>query len=285
MPIVVKVFHIKHVSIVLYGLQLILGILFLYMLINFLERIIIDKLSIFYGLLGIVTTYIGASFFIDIASYGDFFCYFCLFLAIYYRNPILIFLFLSLAFWGDERAGVGSGMVFLWWWFVPQWQENKRFKIQINLQMLAIIAAWTTYGVIRKFYLVDQLGMHDTTKPGEFAEMFGGSWPVFGLKFLWVFEGWWILILFTFLCLSVAKDWLRLLAILGALLAMLVGSLTTFDSTRSGSYGLIMIFFSLFIAQKYLTSKELKIVLLIIAIIGFLHPMTTRTNGTGFFLM
>lgn len=285
MPLFVKAFHVKYVSIVLYGLQLILGILFLYMILNFLERTISDKLSVFYGLIGVVTTYIGASFFIDIASYGDFFCYFCLFLAIYYRNPLLIFLFLSLAFWGDERAGVGSGMVFLWWWFVPQWQQNKPFKIQINWQMVAIIASWVAYGAVRKFYLVDQLGMHDTTKPGEFAEMFGGSWPVFGFKFLWVFEGWWLLILFAFLCLSFAKDWLRLLTILGALLAMLVGSLTTFDSTRSGSYGLVMIFMSIFIAQKYLTPKELKIALLIVAIISFLHPMATRTNGTGFFLM
>ncbi|MFN3489703.1 MAG: hypothetical protein ACK4YV_11240, partial [Emticicia sp.] len=242
MPAFVKVLNIQHVSIVLYGLQLILGIVFLYMLINFLERTINDKSSVFYAVLGIVSTYIGSSFFIDNATYGDFFCYFALFLSIYYRNPLLIFIFLSLAFWGDERAGVGSGMVFLWWWFVPQWKENKPFKIQVNLQMLAVVAAWVAYGAVRKFYLVDTLGMHDTTKPGEFAEMFGGSWPVWGFKFLWVFEGWWLLILLAFVFLSIAKDWLRLLAILGALLAMLVGSLTTFDSTRSGSYGLITIF-------------------------------------------
>lgn len=285
MPAFVKFLHIDHVSIVLYGLQLVLGIVFLYMLINFLERSISDKSSIFYAVLGIASTYIGAAFFIDNATYGDFFCYFALFLAIYYRNPLLIFIFLSLAFWGDERAGVGSGMVFLWWWFVPQWKENKPFKIQLNLQMLAVVAAWVAYGAVRKFYLVDKLGMHDTTKPGEFAEMFGGSWPVWGFKFLWVFEGWWFIILLAFLFLSIAKDWLRLLAILGALLAMLIGSLTTFDSTRSGSYGLITIFLTLVIAQKYLTEKELKVLLLVVAIICFLHPMATRTNGTGFFLM
>lgn len=285
MPVFVKVFHIKHVSVVLYGLQLILGLVFLYLLLNFLERLLENRLSVFYAFLGIVTTYVGTSFFIDIASYGDFFGYFCLFLAIYHRNPLLIFAFLSLAFWGDERAGVGSGMVFLWWWFVPQWQENKPFKIQVNTQMLAVIAAWAAYGAVRKFYLVDQLGMHDTYKPGEFQEMFGGSWPVWGFKFVWIFEGWWLIILFAFLCLSVAKDWLRLLAVLGALLAMLVLSLTTYDSTRSGSYGYIVLFLSLVIAQKYLTEKQLKIALFLVALIGFLHPLATRTNGTGFFLM
>ncbi|AFK03488.1 hypothetical protein Emtol_2351 [Emticicia oligotrophica DSM 17448] len=285
MPAFVKVFHIQHVSVVLYAIQLILGIVFLYMLVNFFERTIQDKSSIFYAVVGIISTYIGSSFFIDNASYGDFFGYFCLFLAIYYRNPLLIFIFISLAFWGDERAGVGSTLVLLWWWFVPQWNENKAFKIQVNLQMLAVVASWIAYGVVRKFYLIDTLGMHHTTKPGEFAEMFGGSWPVWGFKFLWVFEGWWILILLAFVFMAIAKDWLRLLAILGALMAMLVGSLTTFDSTRSGSYGIIAIFLALVFAQKHLTEKELKILLLLIAIICFLHPMATRTDGTGFFLM
>ena len=285
MPVFVKLFHIKHVGIVLYGLQLVLGIVFLYMLITFFEKHLPDKLSIFYATVGMISTYIGSSFFLDIASYGDFFCYFALFLSIYYRNPLLIFGFLSLAFWGDERAGVGSGMVFLWWWFVPQLQADKPFKMQINGQMLAVITAWIAYGVIRKFYLIDHLGMHDTTKPGEFAEMFGGSWPVWGFKFLWVFEGWWLLILLAFLFLAVAKDWLRLLAIFGALMAMLVGSITTYDSTRSGSYGIIAIFLSLIIAKKYLTEQELKVILFVIAAICFLHPIATHTNGTGFFLM
>ena len=285
LPVLVKIFHIKSVSLTLYALQLVLGVVFLFMLINFLEKYLADKLSIFYAVVGIVSTYIGSSFFIDIASYGDFFCYFSLFLAIYYRNPLLIFVFLSLAFWGDERAGVGSGMVFLWWWFVPQWQADKSFKIQINGQMLAVIVTWIAYGAVRKFYLIDQLGMHDTTKAGEFAEMLGGSLPVWGFKFLWVFEGWWILILFALFFLIIAKDWLRFLAIFGVLMAMLVGSLTTFDATRSGSYGAVTIFLSLIIAKKYLTEKELKIILFVIAIVCFLHPMATRTNGTGFFLM
>ena len=57
------------------------------------------------------------------------------------------------------------------------------------------------------------------------------------------------------------------------------------NPTLCGSYGIITIFLSLVIAQKYLTEKELRVLLLVIAIICFLHPMATRTNGTGFFLM
>lgn len=285
LPLFVKIFHIQHVSIVLYALQLLLGFVFLYMLINFFERHWQSKTLTLYALLAIATIYTGSSFFIDIATYGDFFGYFFLFLAIYFSNPVLIFVFLSLAFWGDERAGVGSGLVFLWWWFMPQFQANKPFKIEVNKQMIAIILAWIAYAAVRKFYLIDVLGMHHTYKPGEFEEMFGGSWPVYGFKFFWAFEGWWLLILFAFICLYSDKDWLRLLALIGSLLAMLVLSLTTFDSTRSGSYGFIIIFLSLIIAQRKLTEKELKIALFLIALINFLHPLATRTNGTGFFLM
>jgi hypothetical protein len=285
MPLFVKVFGIRHVSIVLYILQLILGLVFIYLLINFFNQIFEDKIATFYTVIAFTTIYSGSSFFIDIASYFDFFSFFFLFLSIFFRNPILIFIFLSLAFWNDERAFVGSGLVFLWWWFVPQFKENKPFKITFNLQLISIILSWSLYWIIRKFYLTDHLGMHDTYKEGEFWGVFDGSWKVFGFKFFWVYEFWWLAILLSFVILIYKKDYIRFLMIVGALAVMQFLSLTTFDSTRSGSFGLIIIPFSLIILKKYLTDTELKILLFIIAIGCFLHPLATRTTGVGFFLM
>lgn len=285
LPVIVKVLGINHVSIFLYALQLILGIVFLYLLVNFLNQITDDKSSVLFAMIGISTIYIGTSFFIDIASFGDFFSFFFLFLAIYLRNPILIFVVLSLAFWNDERAFVGSGLVFLWWWIIPQIKENKPFKISLNPQMISIILSWGIYWLIRKFYLMDKLGMHDTYKEGEFWGVFSGSWQVFGFKFFWVYEFWWLAILLSFVILIFNREFLRFLLIFGALILMQFLSLTTFDSTRSGSYGLIILPISLVILKKFLTDKEFKIIMFFIAIGCFLHPLATRTTGVGFFLM
>jgi uncharacterized membrane protein YuzA (DUF378 family) len=285
LPLFVKIFHIQRVSVVLYALQLILGVVYYYLLTNFFGRYIKDKPTLFYTLIALACIYVGTSFFIDIATFGDFFSYFFLFLAIYYRNPLLVFLFLSLAFWNDERTFVGSGFVFLWWWLSPQIEKDKPFKITINFQMIATIAAWAMYWIVRKFYLVDTLGMKDTYKKGEFWEMFEGSWSVYGFKFFWAYEFWWLLLLLAFLVLFLQKDFLRLTAILGATLLMNILSLTTYDSTRSGSFGFIGLFLALIIVQKNLSPSQFKRLMWLIAIGCFLHPLATRTNGVGFFLM
>jgi hypothetical protein len=66
---------------------------------------------------------------------------------------------------------------------------------------------------------------------------------------------------------------------------MLVSSFTTYDSTRSGTFVFPMIFLALIAVKTKLTEKEMRLLLLLVALICFLHPLANKTHGVGYFLM
>lgn len=286
MPVIVKVLGIQHVSIVLYGLQLIFGLLFLYLLVGFLEQLLSDKMEALFAFLGIMGLYVGASFFIDNASYMDFFSYFFLFLAVkYYRQPLLIFLFIQLAIWNDERAFVATGLVIMWYWWYPQYLANEKIKIKITIPMAIVMLSWVLFFAGR-WYLENKAGMLVTYLPeDEYMTKIPASFNSLGFRVLWPFEGWWILFLLAGYMLWKNNEYLALLGIGVASMTSIFSAMIVYDSTRSASFGYLTIFFALLIAKKYLSPKEMRVLLLIIAILCFLHPMATKTHGIGFFLM
>lgn len=286
MPVIAKVLHLKRVSLSLYAIQFVLGILFLYLLVCFLNQILDDKVEAFFAFIGIMGLYVGSSFFIDNASYGDFFSYFFLFLAIkYYRQPLLIFLFIQLAMWNDERAFVASGLVLMWYWWYPQYLAGEKIKVKITIPMMIVMVSWVIFFAGR-WYLENKAGMLVTYLPeSEYMTKLPASLNSLGFRVLWPFEAWWMLFLLAGYMLWKKKEYLSLAGIGLASLTSIFSAMIVYDSTRSASFGYLTIFFALLIAKKYLSQKELRVLLLIIAILCFLHPMATKTHGIGFFLM
>lgn len=282
-PTLVKVLRIQHVSLFLYGLQLILGVVFLWLLNRFLNRILDDKIAAFFGFLAFCGIYVGSAFFIENAGYGDFYSYFFLFLAIYFRQWYLIFGFISLALWNDERSNVACGMVFLFWFLNEQ--KGEKLRIRVNIQMVAVLVAMALYWAIREFFLIRELGLQNHYVEGEFKHILLQSWQAYGFKFLWAYEGLWVPILFALFLLIYTKDYFRFALILFAILVIQTLSLTTFDSTRSGCFGFIVIFISIFILKDKLDIKDIRSILFWSAVLSFLHPLATKTHATGFFLM
>lgn len=281
----VKVFHLYPATVWLYSIQLVLGFTFFYLIATFVFRRFGDKLAALYLVAGIACIYPGTSFFIDYSGYGDFFSYFFLFLAIYFRNPLFIFGALQCAFWNDERAVVASGLVFVWWWLVPLYDANKGLKIIINKQLVAVFLAWIAYFGIRYGVLIHYVGMHDTYTPDEFMINFKANGIAYGFKYFWSIEGFWFLIFWMYYAMISQKDYLRMLLILGASLLILLLGITIFDTTRSTSYVYLVIFLALVITRKTLTEKQFRDFLLLIALLCFLHPLATKTNAMGMFLM
>lgn len=285
-PIFVRVLGISHISIVLYGLQFLCGLLFFYMLTGFINDLVKDKAATLYAMLGIASIYLGACFFIDNGGYGDLFSYFFLFLGIYFaRKPYLVFIFLSLAFWNDERAFVGSGLAFVWLWWYPQFKANEKIKIKFNWSMVVVILAWGAW-VAGRYYLMNVVGMKPTYNPdGEFAIRIQQSLDSLGFRLLWQFEGWWLLFLLAGAILWTKKEYLALAPMFIAGAASTLSAMIIYDSTRSGTFAFLTIFFCLAICKRYLTDRQLRLILLGIAILCFLHPMANKTHGMGFFLM
>jgi hypothetical protein len=284
LPVIVKVLRIRHVSVFIYGLQLLLGVLLYFLLTKFLFQILNDKVATLLAMIALACIYFGSSFFIENCGYGDFYTFFFLFLGMYFRNPLIIFASIFAATWCDERAGVASGLVFLWWWISPTIKDGKKLSFIPSSQMIAIVLGVIAYGGMR-LYLMKYVGMSATYKEGEFTQMIHDSWRSFGFKFTWVLEGFWLIMLLSFSILYSNKDYLKLTAIAGGTLAMVFLGMTTFDSTRSGSYVFPMIFLGIMIVQTKLTGRQLRILLALVALLCFLHPLANKTRGVGYFLM
>ena len=284
LPVIVKIFHVRHVSIFVYGLQLLLGILLYLLLTRFLFNILNDKLSTMLAVIAFACIYFGSSFFIENSGYGDFYTFFFLFLSIYFRNPILIFLAMFTATWCDERALVAGSLIFTYWWIAEKIKEDKLISFVPNRQMLAIIAAEIAYISLR-YYLMTYQGMEGTYKKGEFTEQLFASLSSFGFKFIWILEGFWLVMLLAFLILYLKKDYFKLLIVFGGTIAMIISGFTTYDSTRSGSFVFPMIFLGLIAVKTKLTEKEMRIFMFVVALLCFLHPLANKTHGVGYFLM
>ena len=285
LPVLVKVLHIRHVSLFIYGLQLLLGILLYLLLTRFLFGILQDKTATMLAVIALACIYFGTAFFVENGGFGDFYTFFFLFLSIYFRNPFLVFLAMFTATWCDERAVVAGVLVFAYWWIAEKMTSDKPISFVPNAQMLAIIAAEIGYLAVRFLYLVPVKGMAGTYKAGEFEEQLLASLPSFGFKMLWVLEGFWVVMLLSFLILYSKKDYLKLLIVFGGTIGMIVLGFTTYDSTRSGSFVFPMIFLGIIAIKPKLTEKEMRILLLLVALFCFLHPLANRTRGVGYFLM
>lgn len=284
LPVMVKVLRIKKVSIAIYGLQLLLGVLMYFLMSKFLFRLLDDKIATLLCLVALACIYFGTSFFIECNGYGDFYSFFLLFLAMYFRNPLIIFTCVFTAAWCDERAWVASGLIFLWWWISPSILSGNKIRFKPTRQMISILASIIGYALLR-FYLIKNLGMNSTYVNDEFTQIIKDSIGSFGFKFMWLLEGLWLLIILATAILYTNKDYLKLVLFTGGTLIMPLLGLVTFDSTRSGTYVFPMVFIALLIVRTKLTVRQLRILLTIIALLCFLHPLANKTRGVGYFLM
>jgi hypothetical protein len=236
------------------------------------------------AVIALACIYFGTSFFVEYGGYGDFYTFFFLFLSIYFRNPLLIFLVMFTATWCDERALVAGSLVFAYWWIAEKIKDDKPISFVPNRQMLAIVVAEIAYISLR-YYLMTYQGMKSTYKKGEFTEQLFASLPSFGFKFTWILEGFWLVMFLAFVVLYLKKDYFKLLIVFGGTIAMIVSGFTTYDSTRSGSFVFPMIFLGLIIVKTKLTEKEMRVFMFLVALLCFLHPLANKTHGVGYFLM
>ncbi|MFT4735010.1 MAG: hypothetical protein ACI9K1_001967 [Arcticibacterium sp.] len=285
-PVFIKLTGIQHVSFFLYTIQLLCGLLFFYLLTGFVQELTGDRSATLYAMIGISTVYLGSCFLIENLGYGDLFSFFFLFLAVYFgKKPWLVFVFLQLAFWNDERAFIGSGLAFVWLWWYPQFKSNNPVRITLNWSMTAVVLAWLAW-IGGRYYLMNVVGMKPTYNPdGEFMVRIQQSFWSLGFRLLWQFEGWWLLFGLMGMILWSKKEYLSLVPILGALAASSLAAMIIYDSTRSGTFAFIAIFFAIAVCKKYLTDRQLRLLLLGTAILCFLHPLASQTRGVGFFLM
>ncbi|MDF7816802.1 hypothetical protein P1X15_04310 [Runella sp. MFBS21] len=252
-------------------IQHLLGCLFLWGLIRWLTLYTNVRIAM-------ISAFMMANLFVVKWFYYDFFYYdstafLLMFVAIMYRNPLLIIGSVVISGFVDERSVIGSGGILLWW----LWQESKgKLYISDLADFKKYRATWATiFGVLlvislRIMVLRFTTLEVDTSLIGKNPILQNmNTWPI---ALFMTFEGAWAVILMTILTLYYDKKWAFLVLFMTTLLAIFLGGMIVIDLTRSFSYGFLLILFSLVYLYSPSRSVQMERALLGLAVSCVLVP-------------
>jgi hypothetical protein len=276
LPILLKLFHQNVWYVVV--LQTLLGTFMMYLIAKIIYQLTSNKLTTFYFTLATTSIYFGISAFWELGGFGDSFAYGMLIIAMYYRNPIIIFGAITIASWTDERGFIAGGYVLFWWLCRSSIETKMGIKDILNnifsKQTFAIIASWIGYILLRvwltKYYNLDV----DTHQIGGF--MLGPEHSSsIGLGLWTSLEGFWIFILLTGIIMI--GNWNEMRIVFWGYSCLIIflclTSCMVSDINRSISYGYPLILLGMVFLTKYLTKKELHYFTALIAVICLIHPL------------
>ena len=244
--------------------QHLLGVGFLYVLISLVYRLTGDRLTAVLTALAFSLIYLTRAFFYELYGLFDGYAYFFLLLAMAARTPAGFVAALFLAFWTDERAIIASPLVLLF-------QLHTRVFPFTIPTLLAQWKWYVPYGLSAAAYLGIRIALEKYA--GLFVPI--GSGADAGLKLLLanftslplatflVFEGISFLILWLLFFFVKQKAWLEVLLTAGMLAAVWVVSGCVWDFTRSGCYAFPVVLTALYFMGKYLPTAQVRAVLVL----------------------
>ncbi len=260
-------------------IQAILGCVFLYLFLREIFRQTNDcVLTAFFGL-AISNMFVFSWFFVDTAGYGDGYAYFFLMLALLTRNPFLLFGFLQIAFFTDERALVGAGCIVLWWTTTSLMNRNEGatlasvFRNTFQSRTWVVIAAWVVYFVFREYIMHIYFPNHDYSTLGTpvlFADIH--RWGL-GNSLWSSFEGAWLLLGASgFVLYQSGRRWLLLMLLAGFVFLILTG-IFVHDIDRDLAYGFPFLLAASLILARLIPALEYRKLVFIMALVCILSPM------------
>lgn len=254
----------------LFGIDTITGFLilqfvsfiFLFWVIARLLRKLNEDPVVYYLLtLSISFMFVGNVLCSDYRGFFDVMAYLFLTASLMFRNAFAIFIALLFAYFSDERALIASGLVFLFFLLedkpLPENISLKHF-FYFSPKLLTVVLSWGFYFSIRLLLgyffglktnsevLVDYLFTQTVHQINLFPF---GVWT--GL------EGFWVLVLLSFVVLIQRNCWIFIGFYTLALMVVIFISIWVFDITRSMAYLLPSVFVSL----RLLSTNENRVLL------------------------
>lgn len=217
-------------------MQLVTLVLLLYFLIGVAQSITQDKASTAFMALGFGSIFVGNVLMSDIRGMFDVLAYCLITAAMYWSNPILIYLATFLASFTDERALIASGLVFFFWVIRnADFRELSLLKfLKPNQYALAVLLSGISYLAAR--IVLARLFNLGTQVEGPGLRL--AVKQINALPFgLWTgLEGFWLIVSVAALLLYNQRQYVAL--ILGGLFigAVCLGAMCVFDITRSMAY-------------------------------------------------
>ena len=253
-----------------YALQILMGIGLFYFAGKTVLRDISDKRQAFIVLVGISFIYAGRVSFTETRAVFDGMALFFIILSIFSFSSIVVFFGVLAASLTDERALICSGLVLLYWLV----KEQRSNGIVISARPAAVVVAWLTYFAIR-WHLSNQHGL--TTYGDQLGIQYYLHWfksqiNNFPLGLWTGLEGFWLLLFLSLVVMFSKKEFSTGLALSGAVVMIVIVSMSVRDITRSMAYLFPAIFVSLLVLERNLERFQLQKVIYAAVGISFLFP-------------
>lgn len=269
-PLIARYFHLN--SLGLFLLQVVLEIVFLYLLIHILSKIQDDKLLVLYLLFAFVNVYAGSCFFFNCFGHGDSYTFFFMLCVLMVMSPVLITLFCQLAFWCDEGSVVTA--IALWFFHHFYYQLNRKESLKVFLVVVSNILVY----FLARAYLSTKYHL-----ASEDVENFSFDRYIYFIKFtsLWYgkrsavsVEGFALLIPMVYIILCKDRQYLRLSLALLSWLPIVFISFLGGDTVRTLSFGFVFWLTAFIIIKDRINRLQLKALLLIVAFVNLLIPVS-----------
>jgi hypothetical protein len=215
----------------------------------------------------------------------DGFAYFCLVAALCFDIPILIFIFLVLASFTDERGLINSSFVILYWRIKNQGFENISLKnfFYLDRQCIAVIASWFFYIIVRAYLTINLNLKTDTTQIFDFITLKTTITDHVPATMFYVFAGFWLVILLAFTILWIKKHYFFMFLYLFCYGLSLFVAINVYDFDRSFAYSIPSIFIALHILGHETSAIYKKRLFILVFMISICFIKTNRTVLSAFF--
>jgi len=261
-----------------------LALIVLFILVGQLfQKLVADKVVACLLTMATAFVFIGNVLCSDYRGVFDVFAFLFLVAGMLAGPSILVFLFLLLAYFTDERALIASSLVYLFFVFVNP-RDLIELKLKhlffLNKQLVAVLASWVFYFGIRS-YLSHAFGLRtNSTGLTDYLALTQGRQINLAPFAVWTgLEGFWILVILALFVLAYARKYsYAFLYIMGMNVVIFV-SVWVFDMSRSMAYLLPAIFASLVVLQKTQTERMLRYIALSVLLVC-LFP-TYYAGGTS----
>lgn len=276
------VYFLTRSVVVILIIQAFMGIVFLYLFSQEVFRQTNDKVLTTFFTLGLSNIFVFSWFFVDTAGYGDGYAYFFLILALFTRNPFLLFVYLQAAFFTDERALVASGHLILWWMtdlLMKKSQSGNATGIITVIRSIFIPRTWIVlialgvYMVFRSYIMNTYFPGHNYTTMGTpvlFADMH--RWGL-GSSLWFSFEGMWLALgVAGYALYSTGRIW-HFLALLTGFVVLIITGIFVHDVDRALGYGFPLLLSSSLILSRLLPPADYRKLAFIAAFFCIISPL------------
>jgi len=194
-------------------LQFVVNLLFLFFAAKLSERITGDKISAVFLTIGLTFIYAGHAGFTDINTWFDNFAFFFLLFSMLVNRFLLVFIFIQLACWTDERAFFASSLVFIFLKISELTDKDFSSKslLKIAANSSAVILSLLIY-IVGRLLLMHFCGLRTPTGSIGLEVLFNQT-QFYGMGIWTALEGFWIVIILALILLYNKKQYFLLLII------------------------------------------------------------------------